>query len=240
MTTIRSVLAVLTLGLLVACGGGGDTPDPGTEGAGPPIVGPYRGMYSYMADVALFTECGTGLTYAVAFERDAAALERAYLQLQTGPGEPLLVTLRGYVEPRPGADGGTEASLIVTVFETVFLGQACAAAATGQPLEGPEWTALDLRGSRPSGDEPPTLTLDPGEGLIAWSGCAEFTGAYRLRGAQLQFSAIDAPSTGCTGTLAGIEQVFMEVLRGTGSYEIRGDTLKLVGETGLLATFTWR
>ncbi len=86
------MLAVLTLGLLVACGR-----------AGAQVEGSYRGMYSYMADVALFTECGTGLTYAVAFERDAAALERAYLQFQTGPGEPLLVTLRGYVEQRPGA-----------------------------------------------------------------------------------------------------------------------------------------
>ncbi len=98
---------------------------------------------------------------------------------------------------------------------------------------------MELIGSRLSGDEPPALTLDPGEGLIAWSGCEQFTGAYRLRGAQLQFSAIKVPAAPCTGFLQGPEQQFLQVLRGTGPYEMRGDTLKFIGEAGVWASFTW-
>jgi len=240
MTIRRSVLAALAVGLLVACGGDDSTPESSAVDGGPPIPLAMRGMYSYMADAALFTECESGLTYPVAAEEDAVVLERAYLALQTGAGEPLLVLLQGYVAPRPGMDGGTVDALVVSAFETVFMGQACDGEATGQALEGPEWTGLDVLGTRPSEDDPPTVTLDPAEGLVAWSGCSEFKGSYSLRGAELRFGGMTVPSSPCTGLLGRQEQALMEALQATGSYEIRGDTLKLIGETGVVARFTWR
>lgn len=55
----------------------------------------WRGMYLYMADAAVFTECRTGLRFRVAPKGDAAALESAYLKARKQPGEPVLVTFEG-------------------------------------------------------------------------------------------------------------------------------------------------
>ena len=52
-----------------------------------------KGMYSYMADAGLFTECLTGATFPVAMEGENAALERAYMNTPHGQAEPILVTL---------------------------------------------------------------------------------------------------------------------------------------------------
>src|SRR5574341_322403 len=46
-----------------------------------------RGMYSYMADAGIFTECRTGKKFPVAQEGDNAALEAAYLKARQQPGE---------------------------------------------------------------------------------------------------------------------------------------------------------
>jgi len=54
-----------------------------------------RGMYSYMADAALFDECLSGRRFQVAMEADNIALERAYLEAQRQPGEALLVSIQG-------------------------------------------------------------------------------------------------------------------------------------------------
>jgi len=240
MTKRRSLVAVLATGLLIACSGESDAPGLGGRGGDLPAEVGFRGMYSNVAAAALFTECATGLTYPVAAEGASATLESAYLELQTDLGEPLLVSLRGYLAPRPRADGGTEEALVPTVFETVFIGQACGGTAAGQPLEGSEWTALEVMGISAPAEDPPTFIIAPAEGLVAWSGCAEFTGAYRLRGAQLQFSDIDPRAVPCSGSLGRTEQAFIQALQGTGSYEIRGDTLLLIGEGGVLARFTWR
>ena len=239
MTIKRCVLAALVSGLLLACNGDDAIPESRGADSGPPIPVAMSGMYSYMADAALFTDCEAGLSYPVAAEGDAAVLERAYLGLQTGAGEPLLVSLQGYVAPRPGAEGGTVDALVVTSFETVFMGQACVGEVTGQALEGPEWTALSVLGTTPSAEDPPTLSLDSEEGLVAWSGCANVSGSYSLRGAELRFSGITLPERQCTGLLGRIEQALMQALQATRSYEIRGDTLKLIGETGVVARFAW-
>ena len=61
-----------------------------------------RGMYSYMADAALFEECISGRRFQVAQEADNLALERAYLEAQRQPGEALLVSL-GF-DGRPSSD----------------------------------------------------------------------------------------------------------------------------------------
>ncbi|HSG82036.1 MAG TPA: hypothetical protein VLC48_07295, partial [Gemmatimonadota bacterium] len=46
-----------------------------------------QGMFSYMADAALFTDCLLDLRFPVAQEADYLALERAYLGVEHEPGE---------------------------------------------------------------------------------------------------------------------------------------------------------
>lgn len=85
-----------------------------------------RGMYSYMADAALFTECLTGRRFAVAFEADSISLEKAYLKAQSVPGQAILVNVEGQIAQRPAMEGDrTEQSLVVDRFIGIWPGQAC-------------------------------------------------------------------------------------------------------------------
>jgi copper homeostasis protein (lipoprotein) len=63
------------------------------------------GMFRYMADAALFTECLTEASFPVAQENDYLALERAYLAHRQTAGEPLFTTLTGHLGQRPKMEG---------------------------------------------------------------------------------------------------------------------------------------
>jgi hypothetical protein len=87
---------------------------------------PWRGMFSYMADAALFTACDGGQRYPVAQEADYLALERAYLAAEHEPGEALLVAIVGRVDQRPPMEGeGTRETLIVERFVEIRAGASC-------------------------------------------------------------------------------------------------------------------
>jgi uncharacterized lipoprotein NlpE involved in copper resistance len=84
---------------------------------------PKRGMFSYMADAALFEDCSDGARYPVAQEGDYLALERAYLAARREPGEALLATVVGRVEPRPPMEGeGARETLVVAEFVEIRAG----------------------------------------------------------------------------------------------------------------------
>jgi copper homeostasis protein (lipoprotein) len=85
-----------------------------------------KGMYSYMADAGLFTDCVTDQRLPVAMEGDYPALERAYLDLAPAPGEPILVTLEGRLERRPAMEGAGEVeTVIVDKFHRARPGEEC-------------------------------------------------------------------------------------------------------------------
>ena len=96
----------------------------GAEPDGPQIM---RGMYLYMADAAIFTECQTGRPFPVAMEGDNRALERAYLEMRQNPGEALLVTLEGRIVERMPMEGpGPVATLLPEKFLGISPGDKCA------------------------------------------------------------------------------------------------------------------
>jgi copper homeostasis protein (lipoprotein) len=89
--------------------GGGDSDQP--------MV--MRGMYRYMADAALFTDCRSGRSFPVALEGDNRALEQAYLMVRKNPGEALLVTLEGRIVQRMPMEGPRP---VPTLLPEKFLG----------------------------------------------------------------------------------------------------------------------
>jgi len=85
-----------------------------------------HGLFSYMADAALFEDCVSGHRYPVAMEAGYIDLERAYLEQRTAPGAPLLVTFHGRVEPRPPMEGDGEIdTMVIDRFEAVHPGEDC-------------------------------------------------------------------------------------------------------------------
>ncbi|WP_421725994.1 hypothetical protein [Bauldia sp.] len=78
------------------------------------------GMYSYLADAAVFTHCETEVRYPVAFEEEHILLERAYLEVIDEPGAELLVFIEARIEERPAMDGpGIEINVIPEKFVRV-------------------------------------------------------------------------------------------------------------------------
>ena len=85
-----------------------------------------RGLFTYMADAALFEDCVSGHRSPVAMEAGYLELERAYLELRREPGAPLLVTIQGSIEPRPPMEGDGEIdTVVVKRFEAAFPGEDC-------------------------------------------------------------------------------------------------------------------
>ena len=84
------------------------------------------GLFTYMADAALFEDCSSGRRYPVAMEAGYLELERAYLEQQAQPGEPLLVIILAGVEKRPPMEGDAEIdTIVVERFEAAFPGEHC-------------------------------------------------------------------------------------------------------------------
>jgi copper homeostasis protein (lipoprotein) len=72
-----------------------------------------EGMYRYMADAGLFTDCSTGREWPVAMESANADLERAYLQARHEPGEPVWVRVVGRFLLRPPMEGPENVEMLV-------------------------------------------------------------------------------------------------------------------------------
>ncbi len=64
---------------------------------------PLTGLYTYMADAAVFQDCATGKTFPVA---NNIALEQGYMQARRAPGEPVFLMLNGHFSVQPSMEEG--------------------------------------------------------------------------------------------------------------------------------------
>ena len=86
-----------------------------------------RGMYRYMADAGILTECLTGWQLAVVQERDNAALESAYTAARREAGDEVMVLVEGRLVLRPNPDTGVEQpAIVIERFISAAPGSACA------------------------------------------------------------------------------------------------------------------
>ena len=204
-----------------------------------------RGIYMYMADAGLFTECLTGRKLPVAQEGDNAALERGYLKVRTQPGEPLLVNLEGRMAMRPKMEGpGEQETLVVDRFIKVWPGETCGPRFSTAQLENTYWKLVRL------GDQPvivspnrrePHLRLAPeGVRVQGFGGCNRFFGGYELQGQILRFDKMGMTRMSCPDGMDQ-EQAFMKALESAVQWNILGEHLELYGAGGeILARFESR
>lgn len=106
-------------------------------------------------------------------------------------------------------------------------------------MEGTEWVLVTLPGAPPP---PPgaraTLLMERERSTLSVSsGCNTFDGAYQLVGARLTLGLGERTWARCGPELARLETDYLDALRRTGSYRLRGDTLELLGELGVSARF---
>ncbi|MDU1877732.1 envelope stress response activation lipoprotein NlpE [Citrobacter sp.] len=84
---------------------------------------PMRGMYFYMADAAIFTDCATGKRMPVA---NNAQLERDYLAARAENGQSVLLTLEAHFTLEANPDTGEKVKTLMVDKDAKFIpGKGC-------------------------------------------------------------------------------------------------------------------
>ncbi|MDU0370857.1 copper resistance protein NlpE N-terminal domain-containing protein [Hymenobacter endophyticus] len=80
----------------------------------------FTGKYTYMADAAVFEECGSGKRYAVALAGGVTAdLEKRYTDTRKTAGQPVFARVQGELQQQAGTNGQapTQALVISQILE---------------------------------------------------------------------------------------------------------------------------
>ena len=195
-----------------------------------------RGIYVYIADAALFTECETGKRYPVAFEGDSVSLERAYLEARRYPGEEVLVSLEGRIAERPAMEGNqTEESLVVKRFIGVWPVETCGARGSVSELENNYWKLTRL-GNEPvpsfDGQREPHLVLHSEEGRAAGTGgCNQMSGGYEIDGTSITFGLMASTMMACPEG-EEVDHALMAALENATSFRLTAHHLDLLDDEG--------
>lgn len=200
-------------------------------------------MYSYMADAGWFTDCLSGQRLPVAQEGDNAELERAYSSAKPMDGAPLLAVVEGRIEERIPMEGPARPALIVEKFISIDA-QGCSGPQSTAQLENTYWKLMTLGGEdfeTPEGAREIHFVLhSEGDRVAGFSGCNQMMGSYQLTGEKIMFSQMGGTLMACTHGMDQ-EQDFHRLLPRVMRWQIEGETLQLLSDTGVvLATFESR
>jgi len=195
---------------------------------------PMRGMYRSLAGAGRYTDCATGQGYPVAKEAAHATLEAAYSAASRRPGEEMLATIEGSIQPRPKTEGaGEEPTLVVSRLLGLWPGETCGAKGAAAPLEDTYWRLTRL-GDEPvilaEGQQAPYIRLEPAPRRAAGSGgCNRMTGGYELEEDKLTFGAMSSTMMACLNGME-IEEAFHGALGKARTWKIAGQHLELYDE----------
>lgn len=198
------------------------------------------GMFTYMADAAIFEDCRDNRVYPVAMEGAYIELERAYMNSGIEGGEPLLVEVKGRFLERPAMEGNrNKVKLIVDSFEAILPQMSCVPP-VDEPLINTYWKLEELDGkavTTPEDQREAHMVLVGEESRVRGNaGCNNFFGTYQVEGDSLSFSQVGATMMAC---LEGMETEagFLAALGAADRYEISGAMLSLYEGDKLLAKF---
>jgi copper homeostasis protein (lipoprotein) len=205
-----------------------------------------RGMFRYMADAGIFTECSTGQRWPVAQEGDNARLEREYGTVRKEPGGPVLVSVEGRIAMRPKMEGpGLQPSLVAVRFIGAFPDGTCGPRPATAPLETTSWRLTRLGEAAVASTDPkrePGLAFDPPSRHVSgFGGCNRFTGGYALTGVDgIRFGPTAGTMMACADGME-TEDAFLKALSRVKTYNVLGTILEMYDEAGaLLARFEAR
>ncbi len=196
-----------------------------------------KGMYSYLADAGLFTECLSKVSFPVATEGENAALERAYLNTPHGQAEPILVNLDARLISRSKMNAGGYEDVVVPVrFIDIYPGIDCRGEKSRRlRLVDNTWRLIEIAGQPikiAKGENNPFIHLQTLDNKMqGFAGCNRFSGTYLVKGEILLFSKTASTRMACVGGME-LEDMFFRVLSATEGYRLKGDILELHDRKG--------
>jgi len=199
-------------------------------------AGAMRGMFRYLADAAVFSDCVTGQRLPVAMAEGYISLERAYLEARPEPGGEMLVSFAGRIEERPPMEGdGTVPTVVVERYEGVWPGETCGNAGMTEALENTYWKLTRL------GDRPVRVLVDHREAhlvlqkeegrAVGTGGCNRVGGGYELADVRLTFGDMMSTRMACPEIMEQ-EYAFLQALAAVASWRIEGQHLELLDADG--------
>lgn len=197
------------------------------------------GMYSYMADAAIFKECLTALNLPVAFEEESLALERAYLKTKKIAGEKIKVHLRAKIVLRKGMDSSIKKpTLLVKKFIKIIPKEVCQHLGSKANLLHTYWKLTVLNDMPVAKTQRREAYFILSDGRVKGnSGCNGLGANYVLDAENLTFSDKGFAMTRmfCKGS---VENEFLKALKKVVRYELKGEYLELFDKKGVqLARF---
>jgi uncharacterized lipoprotein YbaY/heat shock protein HslJ/uncharacterized lipoprotein NlpE involved in copper resistance len=197
---------------------------------------PLRGMLTWGADEARFTECLTGRDYAVIDDGDYASLEHAYLAAGAESGGPIMASFDGEIVGEPAAAPDDGPKVLVDRFVGVWPGETCERAMDKASLTNTYWKILRLGETEVAagqGRREPNLILRAGAPqFTATVGCNQFTGGFELQSDRLVFESPATTRMACPAPLDTWERQLGSVIERTASWRIDGQTLELLDAGG--------
>lgn len=202
-----------------------------------PISLRAAGMFTYYADAPTFVHCATGLMHPVAQDGDYLALERAYLEDQPGPAEPLFVTLETTIASRAQMEGPDRLTVIVDAFDATWPGESCVGAAAAPRLTGTVWRIRAIGGDSlpwsPPAREPFILFNAEDARVNASVGCNTMLGRFEVgAGRTLSLGPLAGTMMACPDDLASQETALTVALAATAGFAIGGRSLRLFDAQG--------
>lgn len=196
------------------------------------------GMFTYQADAAHITLCADGRRLPVAMEADYKALETAYLQARSQPGQAVLASVEGLITSRPSLEAGRppQTTLVVERFINVWPRERCGGPMTSNSsLRGVYWKLVRL------GDSPTPAAEKQREAHLIFAadaphlsgsgGCNRLMGGFELDGDQLRLKGMASTMMSCPSGME-VEQRFLQALKTVERWRIQGDRLYLLDGTG--------
>lgn len=234
-----SAWAAFLLGaVLFIAGCAGDSGD--ETAAAPESPRSMAGIFTYMADAGMFSDCATGDRVPVAHEGANADLERAYLAVSPAPAAPVLITVEGFIADRPPMEGNKKVkSLVVTRYLNAWPGETCQSSTVKTPLVNTYWKLVSVAGDTVGTHEDQRevhMLLELEESQVrGFAGCNQFFGSYETAGDTLRFGQLASTMAMCPYMDA--ETAFFQALEKVAGYEILGESLELRWGDGTVIRF---
>jgi copper homeostasis protein (lipoprotein) len=193
-----------------------------------------RGMFTYMADTAVFEECLTRRRLPVAMEAEYISLERAYTENRAEPGQAIAANVEGRIVERVHVEGPARPMLVVERFLGLSPGERCGDPFATEPFESTYWKLTLLNGAAvvPVERRVEAHLLFESEGRLAGSdGCNRLFGSYSLEGEKIQFGRIGSTMMACLNTR---DREFVEALGKSATWRVLGPHLELRSDDGVL------